>query len=198
MEVTDVMVDLESTGVRSGYSGILQIGAVKFNLATGEVDPNVFDRCPALLPNRFWDEGTRDFWSKHQKVYQSIVMRQEEPRRVFEDFAEWVSGHSTPLRFWAKPITFDWPLLTSHFEQLGMEMPFFYRTVRDVNTFIAACNGNSADHVNMQHLEDSHNGPLHNALSDCVLQIKMVFEAKGIMPTTSAPIVDAEYEEISE
>lgn len=199
MDVTDVMVDIETTGTRPGYSSILQLAAVKFNIDTGEVDPNVFDRCPAKLPNRFWDDGTAEFWGKFPKVYQSIVARQEDALPVFEDFAHWVSGHPKPLRFWSKPLTFDWPMIASHYEQLGLEMPFHYRTARDVNTYIACCQGMSADHVDMKHIEDSHNGPLHNALSDCVLQIKMLLAAKngGQLPVTK-PIQDAEFEEVTQ
>lgn len=202
MVITDVMVDIETTGTRSGYSSILQIAAVKFNIDTGEFDPAVFDRCPERLPNRFWDDGTAEFWGKFPKVYQGFVARQEEARKVFEDLAYWVSGYPKPLRFWSKPLSFDWPMLASHYEQLGLEMPFHYRTARDVNTYIACCNSMRADHVDMKHIEDAHNGALHNALSDCVLQIKMLMAAKngGSMPapTPTKLIEDAEYEEVTQ
>lgn len=195
--MTDIMLDLETTGTRSNYSGILQIAAIKFNIDTGEVDPNVFDRYPSMLPNRFWDDGAREFWGKFPKVLHSIIARQEEYAPVYEDLAYFVSGHPKPLRFWAKPTTFDWPMLASHYEQLGQSMPFHYRMVRDVNTYIAACHDRRADHVDMKHVEDAHKGVTHNALSDCVLQIKMVFAAKGIAAAPlSANVEDAEYEEI--
>lgn len=195
VSVTDVMVDIETTGTRSGYSGILQLSAVKFNIDTEEVDPDVFDRCPALLPNRFWSDSTRQFWNQHQSVLQGIIRRQEEPLPVFEDFSQWVAGHPQPLRFWSKPLSFDWPMIASHFEQLNLEMPFHYRTARDLNTYIACCRGRSADHVDMRAVEDGHNGQLHNALSDCVLQIKMLFAAKN----EGKPVVEyAEYQECSE
>lgn len=199
MVITDVMVDIESTGTRSGYSGILQLAAVKFNIDTGEFDPDVFDRCPTLLPNRFWDDGTAEFWGKFPKVYQGIIARQEEALPVFEDFAHWVSGYEKPLRFWSKPLSFDWPMIASHYEQLGMSMPFAYRTARDVNTYIACCHDQSAEHFEMKEVEDAHTGQLHNALSDCVLQIKKLLAAKrSLVPVVTEVIQDADYEEVTQ
>lgn len=192
------MVDIETQGTSPGFSGILQIAAVKFNLDTEEFDPDVFDRCPAPLPNRFWSEGTKEFWGKFPKVLSGIYARQEDPRPVFEDFGQWVSGYDTPLRFWSKPLSFDWPFIASHYEQLGLEMPFHYRTARDLNTYIACCNDRRAEHVSMREVEDAHTGSLHNALSDCVLQIKMLFAAKNSGMPTRHKVEDAVFEEIVE
>lgn len=194
-EMTDIMVDIETTGTSPGFSGILQIAAVKFNLETGDVDPVVFDRCPVMLPNRFWSDSTRDFWNKFPRILEGLLMRQEDAYQVFQDFGLFASGHSAPLRFWSKPLSFDWPMIASHYEQLGLMMPFHYRTARDLNTYIACCSDRGADHIDMKHIEDAHQGPLHNALSDCVLQIKMAFEARN-RGRVVRPIEDAVYEDV--
>ncbi|WOF44269.1 3'-5' exoribonuclease [Sphingopyxis indica] len=175
--MTDIMVDLETTGTKPAHSGILQLAAIKFNLeeqAVGEV----FDRCPALLPNRFWDEGTREFWGQHSSTYSSIIARQEDAEQVFVDFSKWVTKDAPQngYRFWSKPLSFDWPMLASHFEQLGRPMPFHYRQARDLNTYIAACRDRGAEHIDMSFIQA---GVAHNALSDCAQQLKMFFSAKN-------------------
>src|SRR5690348_14707385 len=71
--MTDMMVDLETTGT-SARSGIIQIGAIKFNPYSREIG-GVFDRCPTLLPFRLWDDDTREFWQvKHKDIYHSFVV----------------------------------------------------------------------------------------------------------------------------
>lgn len=176
-QFTDIMVDLESIGTKPAYSGIIQLAAIKFNLETQEVG-GTFDRCPALLPNRFWDEGTRDFWHKIPAVYRSLVARQEDAEQVYVDFSKWVTSGAPQggYRFWSKPISFDWSMLASHYEQLGRPMPFHYRHARDLNTYIAACRDRGADHVDLSFIQG---GIAHNALSDCVQQLKMLFSAKN-------------------
>lgn len=175
---TDIMVDLETTGTKPTFNGILQLAAVKFNFETQTVGP-AFDRCPSLLPNRFWDDGTREFWGKNAPVYRSIIARQEPYLEVFQDFSKWVTEDAPPggYRFWAKPAQFDWSFLESHYGQLGLPIPFHYRQQRDLNTFIAACRSRGAEHVNMDWVQNEHNGPAHDALSDCVLQLRMLFHA---------------------
>jgi hypothetical protein len=174
--MTDLMVDTETTGLYSPDSnGILQLAAIKFNFETGEIGP-FFDRCPALLPNRYWEEGTRRFWQvENAQLYHSFVMRAEDPAIVFSDFTAFVCG-SPPLRFWAKPTRFDWPIVESHYTQLGLPMPFQHWNTRDLNTYIAArCGG--VEHVDMSHIEME--GTAHNALADSVHQLKMLFAAKA-------------------
>ncbi len=172
---TDVMHDIETTGVSPDHSGMIQIAAVRFNIETGEVDPNVFSRCLAMAPGRYWDESTRDFWmKKNVGVYRQIVAQMEDPATVMASYIEW--ARAVPdVRFWSKPLSFDWPIIASHCRQFGHEMPFFYRHARDVNTFIASRKG-LADHVDMSHIE--MNGPAHEALTDCVYQIKCLFAAR--------------------
>jgi oligoribonuclease (3'-5' exoribonuclease) len=169
------MVDIETTGTDPQFGGILQISAIKFNLETGETDSAVFDACPTSVPNRFWSEGTRNFWSQRQKVYTGLVARQEPYMKVFQDFADW-GARDGALRFWSKPLSFDWPFLASHFGQLGLEMPFHYRYARDVNTYIAACKDRGAEHVDMMWVPSA--GQAHNALADCVTQIRQVLAAR--------------------
>lgn len=176
---TDIMVDKETTGTNPAYNGIIQLAAVKFNPATREVSPDTFDRCLALAPNRFWDEGTRNWWGKMPDVYQSIVERAEEPLTVLKDFSQWVTKDQPNIqggyRFWAKPITFDWSFLASYYAQYGLKMPFHYRYARDMNSYIAGLAG-SPEHISLEN-EVPFEGKEHHALWDCFHQIQVLFHA---------------------
>ena len=176
-QFTDIMVDTETSGTHPAYNGIFQLAAIKFNIEEQTIG-DTFDRCPALLPNRYWEEGARDFWGKMPALYQSLVARQEEAEQVYIDFSKWVTSDAPAAgyRFWAKPTTFDWSMLDSHYRQLGRPMPFHYRQARDLNTYISACRNRGGDHVDMSFIQAS---VAHNALADCAQQLKMLFSAKN-------------------
>jgi hypothetical protein len=175
--MTDVMLDIETTGTDAGNNAIIQIGAVKFNFDT-EAIGGVFDRCLAIAPRRYWDEGTRTWWrGQNQGVFNDIIARMEEPEPVLRDLIAWANEGAAPLglRMWAKPISFDFGFVQSYMNQYGLPMPFHYRHARDLNTFIAAQAG-GADHYEMEHIE--YPTGAHNAVVDCVDQLKRLFAAK--------------------
>jgi hypothetical protein len=190
MHLTDVMVDIETTGTNVDYSAIIQIAGVMFNHDTGEIGP-IFDRCLAIAPNRFWDEDTRSWWQgQNRTIFTDIVARMEDPGVVINDFVSWVSSANEPLRFWAKPVTFDYPILASYCRQFGLPMPFHYRVSRDLNTYIAARAGGAA-HIDMDHIPAD--GMAHNALADCVYQLRMLFAARD--GQWAGSVQDAVFEE---
>ena len=177
---TDIMVDIETTGTLPEYNGIIQLAAVKFNLDTREVSPNIFDRALSLAPNRFWDEGTRQFWQKHPGVYRGLMERAELPHKVLSDFYNWVLLDQPDIeggyRFWAKPVSFDWPFLASYMRQHGMEMPFHYRYACDMNSYIRGLRSNP-EHYKLED-EIPFEGEEHNAKWDCFHQIQVLFAAQ--------------------
>lgn len=177
-EMTDIMVDVETTDTNAAEGGIIQLAAIKFNYQTGEIG-QAFDRCPTLMPFRRWSDGTRDFWfGKNRKVLNTIVARQEPYQQVFSDFFKFAAAPEVEggLRFWAKPVQFDWSFIASHFEQLDLPMPFHYRYARDMNSFISGLRGDP------QHFEMASiipfEGSAHNALHDTAYQLDCLFAAK--------------------
>lgn len=173
----DVMVDCETTGTNSHKHGMLQLSAVKFDIETRSVQPypEMFDRCLQLPASRTWDAGTAQWWQKKRRVYDEITARAEDPAIVIRDFAQWVGYQNPkPVRFWAKPTTFDWSFVASYFEEFGLPNPFHYRWATDMNTFIR---GLAKDHTLESHYVPSLGGDAHNALYDNLNQINQVFEA---------------------
>lgn len=183
-QMTDMMVDTETMGLNPGNHGLIQLAAIKFNFEERKVG-EMFDRCPAPLPFRSWQDSTREFWlGKNRRVYESIIMRQEAALPVYADFVNFADKDAPEggYRFWAKPMSFDWNFVASHLEQLGLPMPFHYRLARDLNTFAAGMAG-SPEHPNLESLVEFQ-GDEHNALHDCAFQIDMLFTHANRFVTT--------------
>ena len=173
----DVMVDCETTGTDPGGNAMIQLSAVKFDLKTKSVQPypEMFDRCLRMPKDRYWDEGTRQWWGKRPKVFNDIQLRAEDPRDVMKAFVDWVGFQNPgPVRFWAKPTTFDWSFVAAYLRKFDLENPFHYRYAIDMNSFIR---GLANDATLESHYVPSLGGDTHNALFDVLNQINQVFEA---------------------
>ena len=175
------MVDLETTGTSVDNSAIIQIAAVKFDYASGEVGAKVFNECLMMAPNRFWTESTRSWWGSKRAVLNSIIQRMREPGEVVREFDDWLEEDKPEggYQFWAKPTTFDFPLITSYFRQYDLDFlsHCHFRFARDMNSFIAGLRG-SPEHVDMNHILLEHTGPAHDGLSDCIAQLRVLFAAR--------------------
>lgn len=185
---TDVMVDIETTGTQPDRAGILQIGAVKFNLETRQVDPNFFDRCLTVPNNRSWSEDTRAWWNQQKpSVLKDIKARAEPHQLVIPAFAQW--AYQTPgLRFWAKPTTFDFMFVASYFADAELLNPFHYRNAVDLNSFAKGLF--YGDPAGVPTIPARDMGDAHNAVNDCLMQLQYVYdlidykEGKYVNPTT--------------
>ena len=168
--MTDIMVDLETTGVQPEHTNILQIAAVRFNLKEGTVDPNVFDMCLYPSPNRFWDEGTRSWWQDKAEILEGIYARMVPAKFVLEKLSAWVGPD--PVTLWAKPSSFELPFLQSYYREHELVCPFHYRRVMDQNTFIKARHYPDAP-PNYEY-DIPFEGTVHSALDDVWHQISVV------------------------
>jgi hypothetical protein len=137
---TDVMVDIETTGVNPDENGMIQLAAVRFNLVTEDVDgDDMFNRALAIPPKRFWDEGTREWWGKRSDTYRSILVRMEPVERVLRDFTTWSAKDQDgeKLRFWSKPSHFDFMFIQSYYKQFPVaSFPFDFREAQDMRSFL--------------------------------------------------------------
>ena len=131
-----IMFDCETTGLSYDHNAMIQISAVRFDLETGEIDTNFFDECLMIPPGRYWDEGTRTWWSQMPEVFENIWKRMRNPEDVMREFVQWVRlGDDDPI-FWSKPLSFDFPFLESYCRQYGVSNPFFFRRAENMNTWI--------------------------------------------------------------
>lgn len=173
-QFTDIMVDIETTGTMPDRHNIIQIAAVKFNIHTGAVSADYFDRCLGLVPHRFWDEGTKEWWGKQKRsTIDNIYSRMEDPAIVMKDFFEFARPFRG-LTFWGKPTHFDFSFIASYFKDFNMENPFHYRHANDCNTFFRALHFPESPPDLERTL--SFDGDAHNALWDTFHQVKVVLE----------------------
>lgn len=174
-EYTDVMVDLETTGVSPDRTAILQVSAVKFNLSKGTVCPQFFDRCMSMPGHRFWDESTRNWWAKQKPaVLRDILMRQEPCDKVLIDLANWARQNPT-ITFWSKPTTFDFTFLQSYYNDIGVISPFHFRRCKDMRSFLDGLYYEQGGLADGYEGEVEFVGEAHNALADTLHQLKVLF-----------------------
>jgi DNA polymerase III alpha subunit (gram-positive type) len=169
MQFPDVMIDLETTGLAPNNSAIIQIGAVRFNLKERTIG-DMFNQSMTIPYGRFWDEGTRNWWAQRGQVYQDIMSVARPPAMVMTQFAQWCEPINS-MRFWAKPLSFDFPFLQSYFTQFDLQFPFDFRQANDMNTFIRSLYFPEP----MPQLDVPFQGDAHNALMDSIHQISVLF-----------------------
>jgi hypothetical protein len=168
---TDVMVDLETAGRNPGRHGIIQIGAVAFNLKKKTICSDMFDRCLNVPPWRSWEPETREWWMQQKaSVLEDILNRAEDPAVVMRALFDWANKRPG-MRFWAKPTSFDYTFVQWYFNDFGLFCPWHYRTATDVNSWVGA---RYFPHE-VPEVEKSDLGDAHNAVNDCLYQIEYVF-----------------------
>ena len=166
----DCMVDIETTGLHPDRSAMIQLAGVKFNLETREISHDFFNRCLLIPPWRFWQESTWDWWSSNKfDILTSIYQRMEDPQVVVEAFTKWAEPGS---RWWSKPSHFDFPFVSSYCADFGLQMPFDFRAANDMRSFMR---GRSFP-AQMVEPRPEFQGTAHNAIHDCLHQIRILFE----------------------
>lgn len=162
------MVDLETLGTAAD-SVILSIGAVKFNLDTGEIDNEGFYRSVSIESNldykRRISEATMIWWFKQPAAAQEVF---HEPKKSLNtalvEFSDWI-GSETFL-VWSNGADFDLPMLAYAYTQTQVETPWKFFNSRCFRTYK---NLPGAKDIRVQ-----PTGIKHNALSDAYQQAQNV------------------------
>lgn len=176
--MTDMMVDVETTGNDNpSIFGCFHVAAIKFDAKTGEIGP-VFDRVPSFFPTAAGPAtpGTGGWAATGRSTMPSSLAVSQRCRSGRPSGLSPSKTHPRVASGSGLPITFDWSVVVSHFQQLGMVMPFHYRLARDLNSYIAALLDDPA-HPDMESIVP-FSGDKHNALHDCAFQIDMLTEAQ--------------------
>jgi len=139
---TDIMVDIETTGLQPDNAAILQIGAVPFNYKTMEIDTdNLFKVSLTMPKTRYWTDDTQSFWmGQNREVYDRIMSEcviWKDGMRKFYDYAI-AQGD---LNFWCKGLNFDWNFIESYYRDMELPMPFGFRDAIDLRSFCAGLLG---------------------------------------------------------
>ena len=164
MIVTDIFLDLESSGINPNTAAIIQIGAVKFNLNTCEIG-ETFKIALKMPKNRYWQEDTRRFWSSRLSLFNEIVKDEVDTEEGFRKFINWVNEDTLNIRAWSKPLSFDLPFIASYCEQYNVPNPFNHWNHRDLRSFMMAYYGEDLPKLTMKEGLTEHDA-LADALNE--------------------------------
>ena len=167
------MIDIETLGTKPG-SIILSIGAVEFDIKTGNTDLYFHEQIDPISSQK---EGMKlDFetviwWLKKDKEAQKVIEENagNNLRTVLMKFDSWLNDYCEKgVYLWGNSARFDLGLLQAAYEILDMETPWSHYNELDVRTIVSF--GREIKE-NMP-----FEGVKHNALDDCYHQIKYVSE----------------------
>lgn len=168
-----IMCDIETTGTNPDRNHIIQICAVRFNLKTGEYDPNLFEICldQNTTPWRSQGRSTMTWWQdpERQPIYDSIIEKSLDSKLAIQAFANWLGKER--LVFWGNRNGFDYMFLQSYFADCGVPFPFNFWDSKDLLSYTEGlCNGANVSFIKKNSLEFV--GQKHNAVDDTLHQLK--------------------------
>jgi len=160
----DLMVDIETLSTKP-TALITQIGACYFDRYTGEVGKKF---CGNISIQNGLDLGfsvdgkTIEFWLNQEG--HSFLDNPSDLVVVLSGLSYFAKGCD---RVWAHA-TFDFPILHNAYDVLGMKLPFPYWSTRDIRTLV--------DLSGVVPPKSSPEEKTHNALEDCIRQVKYCTE----------------------
>lgn len=166
-----IMIDIETMGTKPGCA-IVSIGAVQFDIATGETGEQFYcnidlEDCQA---NGLEIEASTVWWWLSQNKYAQEALNTN--RHLLEHalfkFEKWFENiNSNDVQVWANSPSFDLSVLEAAFNIVGRKRPWFYWQERDLRTLVA---------FNPVIKKQIINEFPHNAIGDCLYQIKYCSE----------------------
>jgi hypothetical protein len=182
------MLDLETLGLDPVTAPIIQIGAVPFRLEDdGPVtdDPqltalriNVSAASNLGEPfNRVIAPDTVAWWASTNPALLVKIMRDKEHNlaAALANLGLWVANINDSIDgVWSNGATFDISMLEMAYKQAGFLTPWSFRAVRDVRTMAMIAGNDEACWTGGIKTEIEEQGEAHDALVDCMRQIRMV------------------------
>lgn len=178
----DIMVDIETLGNKT-ESTIIQIGAIAFDIRTGE-HVKRFNRIADIEKNEkevSVTASTLKWWLKTNKdLFEELLNSGEgSSESLVREFRGWVTYlqeeyGSKNVYLWGNGILFDNKILQYHMESLGLGYPIFYRNDRDVRTLLELTAFKTG--LSEKEVKDVFNDELleaHNAYDDVIYQIQL-------------------------
>lgn len=114
---------------------------------------------------------TRDWWNEQDpQVRKRIFGGNETPRDVFQSVNQFVSGYvgkDEEFRAYADPANFDFPILKSQYQALGLAAPWSWRDERCLRTMKKEL----ADNTGIE-IEDVLSEVPHDPMHDCLAQVR--------------------------
>lgn len=161
-----LMLDLETLGNKSN-SAILSIGAVEFDLETGELGREFYQRIDlqSCLDRGLIVNGSTFYWwlTQNENARREVAKGGENLLVALQKFSVFASQLGD-FQIWGNGVRFDVGILEDAYVACGVqEMPWNFRNERDVRTLVSFA-PNIKEHF-------PFHGIAHNPIDDCKYQI---------------------------
>jgi exodeoxyribonuclease VIII len=105
------------------------------------------------------------WWMWQSKAAQNAVL--DNPKPLMEVFGEFSKFAKEAEDVWSHA-TFDFAIVTEAYKSVGLELPFHYKTSRDLRTICKLAKIDLKNHIRV--------GVHHNGLDDCITQVGYTVE----------------------
>lgn len=159
----DLMIDIETLSTKKN-AAILSIGAVYFDRSSGEIGNTFYARISkdSALNYGVSDDSTLKWWEEQSEEARAEAFG---GKLHAHDVAESLSEFIEPdTKLWGNGSVFDITILENWFDSVGIDTPWDFWNIRDVRTIV--------DWFDIDVKSFSRDGVHHNALDDCLHQIK--------------------------
>ena len=161
-----VMIDLETLNTTTD-GVIMSLGAVRFDLDSDQLDDEGFYASISIDSNmahgRTISESTLLWWLDQSPAAQTVFT---EPKQTLESaLTSFVDWFGSAKFVWSNGADFDIPMVAHALRGLGLDTPWDFYNARCVRTY--------KNLPGMRNLT-MPNTLKHNALSDCIAQVKLV------------------------
>lgn len=160
-----IMIDLETMDYRP-TAAIVSIGAVQFDIQTGEIGKKFYtnvDLQSCINAGLTLCASTIMWWMSQDKEAQKSLSDAPVSLSVaLHSLEDWFTGLDY-CEVWANSPSFDLNILNNAFSKFAMPLPWRYYNERDCRTLVSFNPGIKKSIVN---------DLAHDALSDCLYQIK--------------------------
>lgn len=169
--MSNVMIDIETLGRTAGCI-VLSIGACVFDPrgeGHGETFYRNIDVTTSMMAGFHFDESTLKWWQDQNKnAVNELNDEKVSIEDALYDFADWfksVKGYQC----WCQGSNFDHPILGAAYDKFDITHPWKFWACRDTRTVYDCCGITDKD--------IPREGTYHNAIDDCVHQVKAVQKA---------------------
>jgi len=176
MEFTDVMLDLETMGNKSN-AAIVSIGAVEFNIETGETGREFYDviDLQSCLDKGLMVQASTIYWWLQQsdEARKRICANGGDLSLVLQRFTYWMEDCIDKVKIWGNGARFDIGLLEDAYVACNLKTPWYFRSEMDVRTLVAFAPYIKANYPMI--------GVEHDPIDDCKHQIGYCVEIWNLL-----------------
>lgn len=159
-----LMLDIETMGNES-FSSIISIGAVEFNIDTGETGKEFYtniDLQSCIDIGLIVNASTVMWWmNQNEQARKDLTGRVSVP--IFEALKNFANFCNKDYQIWGNSARFDCGILQNAYNRINTPIPWDFRKERCLRTLVSF-----SPEIKYNYKQ---NGTAHNAVDDCIFQI---------------------------